>query len=71
MPLLGGALGPVAKTLLEASAVMPVLKEVMKFADVDAEKVASMLTPPVDGGALNAGGAPMPPPRRNPPPPVK
>jgi flotillin len=33
-PLLGGALGPVAKSIFEASAVLPVLKEVMKFADV-------------------------------------
>lgn len=38
MPLLGNALGPIAKTMLEASAVMPVLKEVMKFADVDQMK---------------------------------
>lgn len=45
-PLLGSALGPIAKTMLEASAVMPVLKEVMKFADADqlkglVERVAS------------------------------
>jgi hypothetical protein len=38
MPLLGNALGPVAKTILEASAMMPVLKEVMKFAEADALK---------------------------------
>ena len=37
-PLLGNALGPIAKTMLETSAVMPLLKEVMKFADVDALK---------------------------------
>jgi uncharacterized membrane protein YqiK len=35
LPLLGNALGPVAKTILEASAVMPVIKEVMKFAEAD------------------------------------
>lgn len=35
LPLLGNALGPVAKSILEASAVLPVLKEVMKFADPD------------------------------------
>jgi uncharacterized membrane protein YqiK len=34
-PLLGGALGPVAKSIFEASAVLPVLKEVMRFAEVD------------------------------------
>jgi len=39
-PLLGNALGPVAKTILEASALAPVLKEVMRFADVDALKSA-------------------------------
>ncbi len=33
MPLLGNALGPVAKSIFEASAILPVLKEVMKFAD--------------------------------------
>ncbi|WP_394827098.1 flotillin domain-containing protein [Pendulispora albinea] len=38
-PLLGNALGPIAKTMLETSAVMPLLKEVMKFADVDALKI--------------------------------
>ncbi|HZS40873.1 MAG TPA: flotillin domain-containing protein [Polyangia bacterium] len=40
MPLLGNALGPVAKSILEASAVLPVLKEVMKFADVESMKSA-------------------------------
>jgi uncharacterized membrane protein YqiK len=39
-PLLGSALGPVAKSILEASAVLPVLKEVMKFADADSMKSA-------------------------------
>ncbi len=38
MPLLGNAMGPVAKTILEASAMMPILREVMKFADVEAVK---------------------------------
>jgi uncharacterized membrane protein YqiK len=32
-PLLGNALGPLAKTLLDTSAMMPVVKELMKFAD--------------------------------------
>ncbi len=54
MPLLGNALGPVAKTLLEASAVMPVLREVMKFADVDALKTMM--------GGVAPNGAPVPPP---------
>jgi len=35
MPLLGNALGPIAKTILETSALMPVIKEVMRFADPD------------------------------------
>jgi flotillin len=39
-PLLGNALGPVAKTILEASALAPVLKEVMRFADIDVLKSA-------------------------------
>jgi flotillin len=38
LPLLGTALGPVAKTILEASVLAPVFKEVMRFADVDALK---------------------------------
>jgi uncharacterized membrane protein YqiK len=53
LPLLGGALGPVAKSIFEASAVLPVLKEVMKFADADKMKstfaalgVGETLTPP-------------------------
>ena len=40
-PLLGMALGPVAKTILEASALAPVLKEVMRFADPDVLKAAA------------------------------
>jgi flotillin len=39
-PLLGNALGPVAKTIVEASAVMPFVKELLKFADTDAIKAA-------------------------------
>jgi len=34
-PLLGGALGPVAKSIFEASAVLPMLKEVMNFAEFE------------------------------------
>ncbi len=39
-PLLGGALGPVTKSIIEASAMLPMLKEVMKFADADKLKAA-------------------------------
>jgi flotillin len=45
MPLLGNALGPVAKSILDASAVLPVLREVMRFADPDGtlkEKAAKL-----------------------------
>jgi flotillin len=47
--LLGNALGPVAKTILEASALAPVLKEVLRFADVDALKgaIGQLAGPPV------------------------
>ncbi|MBI5495099.1 MAG: hypothetical protein HY904_08720 [Deltaproteobacteria bacterium] len=45
LPLLGNALGPVAKTMLEATAVLPVLQEVMKFANLDAGKLAASLGP--------------------------
>ena len=40
LPLLGGAIGPVAKSIVEASALLPVLKEVMKFAEADKLKNA-------------------------------
>ena len=39
-PLLGSALGPVTKSIIEASAVLPMLKEVMKFTDADKLKAA-------------------------------
>jgi uncharacterized membrane protein YqiK len=39
-PLLGGALGPVTKSIIEASALLPMLKEVMKFTDADKVKSA-------------------------------
>jgi uncharacterized membrane protein YqiK len=38
LPLLGGAIGPIAKSIVEASAVLPVMKEIMKFSDVDSLK---------------------------------
>ncbi len=39
-PLLGNALGPVAKSILDASAVMPVVREMLRFADGDGAKGA-------------------------------
>jgi uncharacterized membrane protein YqiK len=45
MPLLGSALGPVTKTILETSAMLPLMKEFMKFADPDGavrDKVVQM-----------------------------
>ncbi len=53
LPLLGGALGPVTKSIIEASAVLPMLKEVMKFADGDKLKAAF--------AAVGEGAAPVPP----------
>jgi uncharacterized membrane protein YqiK len=59
LPLLGGALGPVAKSIFEASAVLPVLKEVMKFAEVD--KLKDLLGPAA-GELLARPAAPNTPP---------
>jgi uncharacterized membrane protein YqiK len=45
LPLLGGALGPVARSIIDASAVLPVIKEVMRFADPEGtlrDKVATL-----------------------------
>jgi len=54
LPLLGTALGPVAKTILEASALAPVLKEVMRFADVDAlKKVVNGVTTQEQSGHVD------------------
>ena len=41
VPLLGGALGPMMQTILQTSALMPALKEMMRF--VDTEKVTAAL----------------------------
>jgi uncharacterized membrane protein YqiK len=64
LPLLGGALGPVTKSIIEASALLPMLKEVMKFTDAD--KIKSAL------GALGeiSPAAPSVPATVPPPPPV-
>jgi uncharacterized membrane protein YqiK len=40
MPLLGGALGPITKSIIEASALLPMLKEVAKLTDTDQLKGA-------------------------------
>ena len=39
-PLLGNALGPVAKAIMETSAVMPMVGSMLKFADMDAVRAA-------------------------------
>src|SRR4051812_18253302 len=54
-PLLGGALGPVAKSIFETSAVLPVLKEVLNFADL--EKLKESV---VNLGAAAPSPAPSP-----------
>jgi flotillin len=68
LPLLGGALGPVTKSIIEASAVLPMLKEIMKFTDADKLKAAL-------GGLADAPAVTVPAPAAvspavPPPPPV-
>jgi flotillin len=69
-PLLGGALGPVTKSIIEASALLPMLKEVMKFTDADKMKAAfaslggETAPPPLGApgsGATAASISPPPP----------
>jgi uncharacterized membrane protein YqiK len=67
LPLLGSALGPVAKSILDASAVLPVIKEVMKFADPEGtlkEKVTKLGLEPaiLKAPASTASKLPAPPP---------
>jgi uncharacterized membrane protein YqiK len=52
--MLGSALGPVAKTMLEASAMAPVLKEMLRFADIDVLKsaVGQLAVPPAAAPAV-------------------
>ena len=52
-PMLGNALGPIARSIFEASAMMPVLKEVMGFANSHGlgEKLAQAIAPAL--GAVN------------------
>jgi len=64
-PFLGNVLGPVAKTIVEASAVMPFVKELLRFADTDAIKaavarVAPALAQPLDALAGRTPAAPTP-----------
>jgi uncharacterized membrane protein YqiK len=74
LPLLGGALGPITKSIIEASAVLPVLKEAMKFTDGDKLKAAfaalgdpdrtspPVSLPPPPAAAVSPGPVPTPPP---------
>jgi hypothetical protein len=71
MPLLGNALGPVAKSILDASAVLPVLKEVMKFADPDGTLKEKALKLGVDPHILKPPVAPPVPSKLPPPAPHK
>ncbi len=74
--MLGGAVGPIAKTILETSALMPLLQQVMKFADPEAMKnaVARLAAPPhaeTATAAEIAAGSTRPPTPGAPPPPVR
>jgi uncharacterized membrane protein YqiK len=62
MPLLGGALGPITKSIIEASAVLPIMKEIMKATDGEKLKAAfeSIGTPGVPVTAP-APAVPVPP----------
>ncbi len=75
MPLLGGALGPVAKSILDASAVLPVLKEVMRFADPDGSLKETAQKLGIDPKILTPSAAPapskLPPPKPVAPSPAK
>jgi uncharacterized membrane protein YqiK len=68
-PLLGGSLGPVVKSIVEASAVLPMLNELMKFSDGDKLKsaiaalvpeVAAVTPPPRTAAAMAAPPPPVP-----------
>jgi uncharacterized membrane protein YqiK len=67
-PLLGNALGPVTKSIIEASAMLPMLKEVMRFTDADKIKAAfgSVADPDAPAPAVVMA----PPPAGQVPPPV-
>jgi len=67
-PLLGGALGPVTKSIVEASALLPMLKEIMRFTDAD--KLKAAFASLGEGAAAPTLGAPGPaqPPASIPPP---
>src|SRR4029077_2728366 len=67
LPLLGGALGPVTKSIIEASAVLPMLKEVMKFTDADKLKAAFAALGEQPGTAPPAAVTPA---ATTPPPPI-
>jgi len=63
LPLLGGALGPVMQTILQTSVMVPAMKELMKFVDMNA--VAGALSKAVQAvdPADVAGSAPRSAPR--------
>jgi len=63
--VLGTTLGPVAKTILEASAVMPLAKELLAFADLEKVRsaVAKVLPDAPAPAASLTPGTPATPPR--------
>lgn len=64
---LGSALGPVAKTIVEASAVMPIMRELLKFADTpEVRETIAQAVPAVKAaitGRKDGGGTPPTPTR--------
>ena len=67
--MLGNALGPVAKTIIEASAVMPLVKELLRFAGTtelkDAvSKAVPALAAPLEKLTTGRGTPPPAPPPR-------
>ena len=63
--MLGGAIGPIAKTIMETSAFMPMLQQVMKFADPEQMKsaMARLAAPAAAPPAVAPAPPPAPPPR--------
>jgi uncharacterized membrane protein YqiK len=65
-PLLGSALGPMMKTLLETSALVPVLKDALRFGNAEVLQPAlqKVLHPEVAQAPLAPAAPPAPQPRR-------
>jgi len=61
VPLLGGALGPMMQTILQTSAMMPAIKEMMKFVDVSAVSGALSRAVQAADPAKVAAATPSPP----------